>query len=163
MAWIENLFTLNERVVYYGNWMHGFFSMTAVGATNVGSIKCYFDQVVLVDRLPRVTRINLWLLFQKLRTNLLRQRIGNYYDLKFDENINKAKGDAFGEFNLGRRKLLCRYKYPTLLLNPRSFAGSTIVLIFEAPDDVEFCVDYGQRVKYGQKLFSHVHKKEQKR
>merc|ERR1712156_981809 len=32
------LFHLNERVSWIGNWQHGFFSMTAVGATNVGSI-----------------------------------------------------------------------------------------------------------------------------
>ena len=32
------LFHLNERVAWIGNWQHGFFSMTAVGATNVGSI-----------------------------------------------------------------------------------------------------------------------------
>lgn len=36
---------INERVCYTGNWEHGFFSMTAVGATNVGSIKVNFDEV----------------------------------------------------------------------------------------------------------------------
>ena len=43
--WLEGLFNFNERVVYYGDWKHGFFSMTAVGATNVGSIKVYMDEV----------------------------------------------------------------------------------------------------------------------
>lgn len=36
---------INERVCYLGQWRHGFFSMTAVGATNVGSIKVNFDKV----------------------------------------------------------------------------------------------------------------------
>lgn len=36
---------INERVCYTGSWAHGFFSMTAVGATNVGSIKVNFDEV----------------------------------------------------------------------------------------------------------------------
>lgn len=36
---------INERVCYAGSWPHGFFSMTAVGATNVGSIKVNFDEV----------------------------------------------------------------------------------------------------------------------
>ena len=43
--WIEGLFNFNERVVYTGKWKHGFFSYTAVGATNVGSIKIYCDEV----------------------------------------------------------------------------------------------------------------------
>jgi phosphatidylserine decarboxylase len=43
--WLHGLFNLNERAVYYGNWKHGFFSMAAVGATNVGSISVEFDPV----------------------------------------------------------------------------------------------------------------------
>ena len=45
--WLQGLFSFNERVVYYGEWEHGFFSMTAVGATNVGSIRVYMDDVSL--------------------------------------------------------------------------------------------------------------------
>ena len=40
---VSNLFSLNERVAYLGRWRHGFFSMTAVGATNVGSVKVEMD------------------------------------------------------------------------------------------------------------------------
>lgn len=43
--WIKELFCHNERVVLTGDWKHGFFSLTAVGATNVGSIRIYFDRV----------------------------------------------------------------------------------------------------------------------
>lgn len=42
---LPDLFVLNERAVYVGEWEHGFFSMTAVGATNVGSIKVHSDKV----------------------------------------------------------------------------------------------------------------------
>jgi phosphatidylserine decarboxylase len=52
--WLQGLFNLNERAVYYGDWKHGFFSMAAVGATNVGSISVEFDSVcflIVFDRL----------------------------------------------------------------------------------------------------------------
>lgn len=59
--WIKELFCHNERVVLSGEWRHGFFSLTAVGATNVGSIRIYFDKVskylLFLDRFP-LTRLN---------------------------------------------------------------------------------------------------------
>lgn len=48
--WIKELFCHNERVVLTGDWKHGFFSLTAVGATNVGSIRIHFDRVSKTHR-----------------------------------------------------------------------------------------------------------------
>ena len=79
-AWISNLFVLNERVCYMGYWKHGFFSMTAVGATNVGSIKVYFDD--------------------DLQTNKRKWSKGDFKDKLFDESTF-SRGSEFGEFNLG--------------------------------------------------------------
>uniref|UniRef100_A0A224Z5Z8 Phosphatidylserine decarboxylase proenzyme, mitochondrial n=1 Tax=Rhipicephalus zambeziensis TaxID=60191 RepID=A0A224Z5Z8_9ACAR len=84
--WIAGLFNMNERVVYMGRWQHGFFSMTAVGATNVGSIKVYFDN--------------------NLVTNRRKYKKHNFNDQCFQSNHNSEgihveKGDPFGEFNLG--------------------------------------------------------------
>ena len=42
---MPGLFSLNERTVLLGNWIHGFFSYTAVGAFNVGSIQLSVDEV----------------------------------------------------------------------------------------------------------------------
>ncbi|XP_032899380.1 phosphatidylserine decarboxylase proenzyme, mitochondrial isoform X3 [Amblyraja radiata] len=84
--WIKELFCHNERVVLAGDWTHGFFSLTAVGATNVGSIRIYFDN--------------------DLHTNSPRYMKGSYNDFSFITNNNKGgvtmrKGEHLGEFNLG--------------------------------------------------------------
>ncbi|XP_038229603.1 phosphatidylserine decarboxylase proenzyme, mitochondrial isoform X2 [Dermochelys coriacea] len=84
--WIKELFCHNERVVLTGDWKHGFFSLTAVGATNVGSIRIYFDR--------------------DLHTNSPCYSKGSYNDFSFITNNNKEgipmrKGEHLGEFNLG--------------------------------------------------------------
>ncbi|CAN9504647.1 unnamed protein product [Ophioblennius macclurei] len=88
--WVKELFCLNERVVLTGQWQHGFFSFTAVGATNVGSIRIYFDQ--------------------ELQTNAPRYSKGSYHDHSYvsrgaaaatEEGVALHKGEEVGEFNLG--------------------------------------------------------------
>ncbi|CAH1801416.1 unnamed protein product [Owenia fusiformis] len=117
--WIQGLFNFNERAVYTGEWQHGFFSLAAVGATNVGSIKVYCDKDLMTN--------------SHLHKN---SPPGTTFDACFtdtnhnDAGINFKKGESFGEFNL----------------------GSTIVLIFEAPDTFQFNVEPGQKIKFGQSL-----------
>lgn len=122
--WVKELFCLNERVVLSGQWEHGFFSLTAVGATNVGSIRVYFDQ--------------------ELRTNTPRYSKGSFHDRSYvavGDQVKSAageggvalhKGEPVGEFNL----------------------GSTIVLLFEAPRDFSFSLQAGQRIRMGESLGS---------
>lgn len=78
--WIRNLLLLNERVAYFGNYQHGWFSQTMVGATNVGSIDVYFDET--------------------LKTN---NKSDDYTFRMWKENVvhDFEKGDAFGEFKMG--------------------------------------------------------------
>lgn len=46
----KDVFKNNERVNVYGRWEQGFYFESAVGATNVGSIKLDFDEQVLTNR-----------------------------------------------------------------------------------------------------------------
>lgn len=83
--WLEGLFNFNERVVYYGDWKYGFFSYTAVGATNVGSIKVGMDKDLITN-------------------NKAIQREGKYVDKNFlidGKGVPVKRGAEFGEFNLG--------------------------------------------------------------
>lgn len=113
---ISGLFNFNERVLYAGFWEHGFFSMTAVGATGVGSIRTHLDP--------------------SLSTNEYKwnPRKENLQELDFTKDspqgIQISKGEDFGEFNL----------------------GSTIVLVFEAPNDFRFQFNDADKVKVGQSV-----------
>lgn len=86
---VNNLLVLNERVVLLGEWMHGFFSMIPVGATNVGSIKLHFDQ--------------------DLKTNLPHRHISSppgTYTESLLEKLPASKGAELGGFELGSTVVL---------------------------------------------------------
>ena len=104
------LFHLNERVAWLGKWKHGFFSMTAVGATNVGSIHSKFEPDLKTNQAISLKREC------TLATGCSRR---NFYfcERNFEQNpISLTKGEDFGHFSF----------------------GSTIVLLFEAPKNFEF-------------------------
>ncbi|XP_043262630.1 phosphatidylserine decarboxylase proenzyme, mitochondrial isoform X2 [Colletes gigas] len=84
--YLPNLFSLNERVVYIGKWAGGFMAYTAVGATNVGSIKVYCDR--------------------DLQTNTIKWPEAKHWK---DANLGCArisKGELFGEFRMGSTVVL---------------------------------------------------------
>ena len=115
---LPNLFVLNERVALLGRWRHGFFSMTPVGATNVGSIILNFDK--------------------DLRTNVGRRppRTGAYREADYARASRVLKGqplepgEEMGGFCL----------------------GSTVVMVFEAPEDYKFIGSPGDKVRVGEAL-----------
>lgn len=105
---IPSLFVENERVVLLGEWKYGFFSLTAVGATNVGSI--------VVTNEP------------ELRTNTKEQDplVGKCLTKKYEGgSIDTARGEEMAQFRL----------------------GSTVVLVFEAPENFEFTIKPGDKVR----------------
>ena len=115
---LQNLFILNERVALLGRWRYGFFSMTPVGATNVGSIILNFDK--------------------DLRTNVGRKqpKFGLFKEVDYSKASRVLKGqpltpgEEMGGFCL----------------------GSTIVLIYEAPETFKFNRKAGDKLKVGESL-----------
>ncbi len=138
----NNLFVLNERVALLGYWKHGFFSMTPVGATNVGSIKVNFDK----DLSTNITYKDIDRSKQKPTDigNIPVTKSGSRKKVKkntcYEATYNKAsrvlegqplfKGQEMGGFML----------------------GSTVVLCFEAPAGFEFKKAEGEHVKVGERF-----------
>jgi len=131
---LRDLFVLNERVVLLGRWRHGMFSMTAVGATNVGSIIINFDR--------------------ELRTNSFTKDPTEATPKNgFAEATYKGASALLGGQPITKGSEVGGFQL-----------GSTIVLVFEAPaaaaspdgppgqGGFRFCVGPGQKVKMGEAL-----------
>jgi len=131
---IPNLLSLNERVVLIGSRVleknsapdfsdSAYFSLTAVGAYNVGSIQINFDQNFRTNEIYRDFRCPNLQYFSY-------QGVGSYaHQQDFLAPIKLKKGEELGTFNL----------------------GSTVVLIFES-SHFEFSVKVGDRILMGEKL-----------
>jgi len=117
------LFHVNERVAWLGKWRHGFFSLTAVGATNVGSIHAAFDPELRTDQ-P-------WALKSECSmASTCSRRTFHFHEKSFGADpVDLQRGQEFGHFEF----------------------GSTIVLIFEAPKGLQYATPMG-RVRVGEML-----------
>ena len=146
---LPGLFTLNERVVLLGRWRWGFFSFIPVGATNVGSIKINFDSELRTNSLTTDTAAD-----RAAEEALERGEPYSGYAEATYAQASKIlgghalrKGEEMGGFQL----------------------GSSIVMIFEAPNAQglafdeghdkkgikggwRWAVEKGQKVKYGEAL-----------
>eukprot|EP01114_Cavostelium_apophysatum_P019951 TRINITY_DN6566_c0_g1_i1.p1 TRINITY_DN6566_c0_g1~~TRINITY_DN6566_c0_g1_i1.p1 ORF type:complete len:538 (+),score=66.34 TRINITY_DN6566_c0_g1_i1:580-2193(+) len=96
---VRGLFALNERVALAGEWEHGFFSLTPVGATNVGSIALSFDEEF---------KSNSWVMPRKPDT-LQKQYVN-------DKTIRCNKGDEIAFFHMGSTVVLI-FESPEFIFN----------------------------------------------
>ncbi|EKM77018.1 hypothetical protein AGABI1DRAFT_108406 [Agaricus bisporus var. burnettii JB137-S8] len=130
---LKNVFVLNERVALLGRWKYGFFGMVPVGATNVGSIKINFDK--------------------ELRTNEVYRR---HSDSSSSNGKTKRRLPPVGTYSEAVYNLASPLLHGQPLEPAQEMGGfclgSTIVLVFEAPDEFEFVVGAGEKVKVGQRL-----------
>lgn len=160
---LQGLFVLNERVALLGYWKYGFFSMIPVGATNVGSIVVNFDK----DLKTNVVYEHEVYLRKSLspspdsgdeRTPLLGESTSDCESelITVTSTVSKPKklrkntvyeatytgaSSLLGGFPLTKGEEVGGFKL-----------GSTVVLIFEAPDNFQFDLTIGQKIKMGESL-----------
>jgi len=133
---MPGLLHLNERVAWLGKWRHGFFSMTAVAALNVGDI--------VEDGCKDLQTNKPWGLRKNCTVMHTCSQLGKkslYFSEMSYGTGGKAysRGQPFGHFNF----------------------GSTIVLLFEAPrrdsEDGGLAYRSGDKLKVGNSLFVKQH------
>jgi len=136
----KDVFKQNERVNIFGRWEQGFYFESAVGATNVGSIKLDFDEDVATNFTfngapffndknylrnvadEKATPIGKYLLSDSFQKQA---------DIAEDSNaISFTKGELTGRFEM----------------------GSTIVLIFEADNNTSFNLHPGKKLWLGEEI-----------
>eukprot|EP00050_Salpingoeca_kvevrii_P017279 m.63635 g.63635 ORF g.63635 m.63635 type:complete len:197 (-) comp7468_c0_seq3:115-705(-) len=123
-ALVKGLFSFNERIVLEGTWQHGFFSYTAVGAYNVGSMTVTCDPELRTNRPGRYKQGDVYC--KDLHSSAIpAENIDS-------EGFRFGKGERVGAFRL----------------------GSTVILLFEAPEDFTFSIKNNQKLKYGEPLGS---------
>ncbi|OWB68493.1 hypothetical protein B5S33_g174 [[Candida] boidinii] len=171
----QNLFVLNERVALLGYWKHGFFSMTPVGATNVGSIKINFDKDLTTNKIYENSKYS----SNSATTSTINNTNADTQDSDSDDLTlvdTATTDDAESTITTNsqrtisekRKKVIkntcyeATYSKASKLLNGQPLfkgeeiggfeLGSTIVLVFEAPKNFEFSLKENQAIKLGQKI-----------
>lgn len=157
---LQGLFVLNERVALLGYWKYGFFSMIPVGATNVGSIVVNFDRDLKTndkyehevylksssdsDEATPLLESNSESLTDVTTVSTTSSAFSKPKKLKkntiYEATYTRASR-LLGGFPLSKGQEVGGFKL-----------GSTVVLIFEAPDNFKFDLQVGQKVKMGERL-----------
>lgn len=154
---LQGLFILNERVALLGYWKYGFFSMIPVGATNVGSIVVNFDKDLKTNdvyeheiyrqRSPSPGSSD------DERTPLLKSDSSSSIDsVSSDKPKRLRKNTVYEATYTGASRLLGGFPLSKGEEVGGFKLGSTVVLVFEAPDNFHFNLEVGQKIKMGESL-----------
>lgn len=121
---LPGVLTLNERVIYFGQWSHGLMSLAAVGAAGVGFVVSAGDLdpgLSTNERAPMAEGT-------KTPGQHFREAVFGSSD---GHRVVLEAGEPLGSFQM----------------------GSSIVLVFEAPKNgVKWTAKPGERVKFGRAL-----------
>jgi phosphatidylserine decarboxylase len=79
----KDIYEVNERVVYFGEWKHGFAAFVAVGAYNVGSMQINIDPELATNKTSFPNPLAL------------------FEQKEFRPEVPVSKGAEFGRFNTG--------------------------------------------------------------
>ena len=142
----KDVFKNNERVNLFGSWTHGFFFQSFVGALNVGSIKLNFDpnlktnqanphEPYLFDLNYNTSTLLTGPLDKYLKEDIAPAPSKRLSTLEMGPNgVVFEKGDTIGWFEM----------------------GSTVVLIFEGPEETQLKITEGQRLFLGEEIVTTI-------
>lgn len=158
---LQGLFVLNERVALLGYWKYGFFSMIPVGATNVGSIVVNFDKDLKTND---IYEHEVYLRKSASSSSEDDRETTPLLACESEDSLSIAASNSSDKPKKLKKNTVyeATYTNASLLLGGFPLAkgeevggfklGSTVVLVFEAPDNFQFSLDAGQKIKMGESL-----------
>lgn len=165
---LQGLFVLNERVALLGYWKHGFFSMIPVGATNVGSIVVNFDKDLKTNaRYEHDSYSKASSESSSTFASSSTSSVNESTPLLPEETASDAAYARVEKKRLKKNTVYeATYSKASSLLGGYPLTkgqevggfklGSTVVLVFEAPNNFKFDLTLGQKIKMGQSLGAFV-------
>jgi len=148
----KDVFKNNERVNLFGNWHHGFFLTSFVGALNVGSIKLSFDPKLNTNQ-GNPKEPYLYDLSYSTAKDLSTGPLDKYLRKGYQPQVNNIKDRSASDEQLIDETGISFAKGETLGWFEM---GSTVVLIFEAPEETQLHITEGQKLKLGQEIVTTV-------
>jgi phosphatidylserine decarboxylase len=130
----------NERVSIRGQWELGEMAMIFVGALNVGSISLHFDSGISTNaRKPNVGDYS-WR--KDYETKKVKDITEDKIEKVSKEILEDNKTEATNGIHIKKGSEIGMFNF-----------GSTIVLLFTAPEGLSFNFKAGDKVKVGQAIF----------
>ena len=153
----RNVLKSNERVNLFGHWIHGFFGLSFVGATNVGSVKIHFDEGLKTNvRRPEVFSNDRNYAMLDPALSYLNFDDGKTSPMSSENSSDETDGENDGEGHQPDQRIFTLTSTGIHLSKGEEIGmfemGSTIVLMFECPKNTKFTVKEGEKLFLGQKL-----------
>ena len=131
----KDVFKNNERVNVFGRWEQGFYFESAVGATNVGSIKLDFDEEVLTNQmLPQYPYFQ----DKSYLTTVSAEKATPFYKYLTQSDFSEENKSSL---NFEKAQMTGRFEM-----------GSTVVLVFEADQKTSLNVHEGKKLFVGEPI-----------
>ena len=127
----------SERANVFGTWEYGFLAVSFVGALNVGSMQLHFDKTLYTNESNPQPPYYKDLNYEDPKDTNMDKYLASFSkkeSIKTDKGVKLQKGEEIGMFNM----------------------GSTVVLVFECPPDMQVTKKEFDDMQMGEPITSFI-------